>query len=61
MLSKALYSIGSTSARTSSRGVFSRMTCRFSNKMTVAWIDFGNEKTFLEHSDDTVMAYYTAG
>lgn len=36
-----------TSERMSFCGVFSRMTWRFSNNVTVAWIDFGDDKTIL--------------
>lgn len=48
VLSKALYNIGSTSVLISSLGVFSKIMCRFSKRVTDAWIDFGMENTFLE-------------
>lgn len=46
-LSKALNNNGKISDRMSSCGVFSKMICRFSNMVTVAWIDFGAAKTTL--------------
>lgn len=47
-LSNALNNSGRISERISSCGVFSRMTCRFSRIVTVAWIDFGAENTALQ-------------
>jgi hypothetical protein len=44
----------------SSRGVFSRMTCRFSSKITVAWMDFGMENTFLEERKEQSWPINTA-
>lgn len=46
-LSNALNNNGKISDRMSSCGVFSKMICRFSNIVTVAWIDFGAAKTTL--------------
>lgn len=48
VLSKALYNIGSTSVRISSRGVFSNIMCKFSRSVTVAWTVFGAENTLLK-------------
>lgn len=47
VLSNALNSNGRTSVRISSRGVFSNITWRFSNMVTVAWIDLGEANTAL--------------
>lgn len=47
VLSNALNNSGRTSDRISSRGVFSNITWRFSNMVTVAWIDFGAANTAL--------------
>lgn len=48
LLSKALYNIGRTSLLMSSRGVFSKIKCKFSSNVTVAWTVLGVENTFLE-------------
>lgn len=47
-LSNALNNNGKISERISSCGVFSKMIWRFSNIVTVAWIDFGAAKTTLQ-------------
>lgn len=48
VLSKALYSIGNTSDRISSLGVFSNIICKFSRSVTVACTVFGAENTDLK-------------
>lgn len=48
LLSNELNNKGKISERTSSLGVFSSITCKFSNKVTVAWIDFGDVSTTLK-------------
>lgn len=48
LLSNALNSSGSTSVLISSRGVFSKITCRYSSSVTVACIDFGELNIILQ-------------
>ena len=36
------------------------MTCRFSSKITVAWMDFGMENTFLEQRREQPWPINTA-
>lgn len=61
VLSKALYNIGSTSDLISSRGVFSKIMCKFSRSVTVACTDFGVENTLLKQSESYCGDYTVLG
>lgn len=55
--SKDVYNIGSTSPSIYSRDVFINIKCKFSNSVTVPWIDFRFEKSDLR--DDSIRQLIT--